>query len=282
MQIIYTVKDIRKQITQIKYDMKTIAFIPTMGSLHEGHLELVRKAKSIADIVIVSIYVNPMQFGENEDFNIYPKSFEEDKKKLYSLKTDIIFAPADSEMYPNGKQNHVSVKVDTFDNIHCGTSRPQFFTGIATIITKLFSIITPDYSIFGEKDFQQLCVIKKLVSDLMLNIKIISIPTIREVNGLAISSRNNYFNEQEKTHASQFYKILEKTAQQLKKNSTDYCELSKIAQEHLLKKKFTPDYCNIVSRRTLKKPSKKEKELIILAACTFNKVRLIDNIKVDI
>jgi len=282
MNIITTVHDTRALVKNIKAQGKRIALVPTMGCLHEGHLSLVRMAKEVADFVMVSIYINPMQFGPNEDLEFYPRTFEKDRQQLALEQTDAIFAPTPEVMYPEGKENHTTVKVDALDGMHCGASRPQFFTGIATVVTKLFNIVNPDIAIFGEKDFQQLCIIKKMVRDLMLPVQIISAPIARASNGLALSSRNTYLSEEQKSQAAHLNKIINEVGKKITEGASDYLALSQYGLQQLATHGFIADYFNIVSQHTLKTPSIDETDLVILAAATLGKTRLIDNLKITL
>ena len=282
MNITTTIEETRYLIQQAKQEGKRVAFVPTMGNLHEGHLSLVRKAKELADFVIVSIYVNPMQFGPNEDFDSYPRTFENDCQQLIKEQADAIFAPTTTVIYPEGKENHTTVQVDSLDGMHCGASRPQFFTGIATVVIKLLNIVTPDIAILGEKDFQQLCIIKKMVRDLMLPIEIVGVPTARAENGLALSSRNNYLSAEKKTQASQLNTLMLEVADKIRDGQKDYVTLSEYSLNKMVELGFKPDYFNIVNSSTLKLPEPDDKALVILAACTLDETRLIDNIQIQL
>ncbi|MCY4177949.1 MAG: pantoate--beta-alanine ligase [Endozoicomonadaceae bacterium] len=282
MKIINTLETARHIAKQVKACGNRIAFVPTMGNLHEGHLSLVRKARELADFVIVSIYVNSMQFGHNEDFDTYPKTFAADKHHLEQENVDAVFAPTEKIMYPEGQTDHTRIQLDCLDGMHCGLSRPQFFSGVATVVTKLFNIVTPDVAVFGEKDFQQLCVIKKIVHDLMMPVEIVSGPTCRDENGLALSSRNNYLTHTEKKKAAGLYALIQKVASKISAGERDYTRLSQFGIEQMQESGFVPDYFNIVSTKTLKPPSDDESSLVILAACTLNNIRLIDNMQIQI
>ena len=282
MNIIKTVTGARALVDEVRAENNRIAFVPTMGHLHEGHLSLVRKARELADFVIVSIYLNSMQFGPNEDLDGYPRTFEDDIAKLTEEKVTAVFAPTESTMYPAGNEGHTRVSVDALDGMHCGISRPQFFTGIATVVAKLLNIIRPDIAVFGEKDFQQLCIIKKMVQDMMFAIEIVGVPTVRMKNGLALSSRNTYLSEQEQIQASQLYKLITGTMEQILSGQHNYSLLSREGLEAMASVGLKPDYFNIVSQGTLKAPAPDEKSLVILAACWLNNTRLIDNIKIQL
>ena len=281
MQIIHTISDIRQQVAAYRQAGKIIAFVPTMGNLHQGHLQLIKMALSTADIVICSIFVNPLQFGEGEDFEQYPRTLEADAKKLQQLGCDIIFAPAVDEMYPHsvgGGRDQSQITVPGISDILEGASRPGHFTGVATIVAKLFNMVQPDKAVFGAKDYQQLQVIKRFVGDLCFPVEILSHPIVRESNGLAMSSRNGYLSEAQKQQASAIYRTLQTVEQQIK-TASNYALLEQQAKEQLNSQGFITDYLSI--RRTdLSRPSEKDNELVILAAVYLAKIRLLDNIQV--
>ena len=209
MQSITEIKSLRSQIKAWRQAGLSVAFVPTMGNLHRGHFSLVEKAKTLADKVVVSIFVNPMQFGANEDLDNYPRTLSEDKQGLAELGTDIVFTPSVSTIYPNGLGEQSFVDVPGVSLGYCGGSRPGHFKGVATVVTKLFNLVQPDYACFGEKDFQQLQVIKTMARDLSMPVEIIGVPTMREVSGLAMSSRNGYLTAEEKATASLIYKAMQ-------------------------------------------------------------------------
>ncbi len=282
MNITTTIEETRQLVQSVKTQYKRIALVPTMGNLHEGHLTLVRKARELGDYVIVSIYVNPMQFGFNEDFSSYPRTFESDCYKLQAENVDAVFAPTSKVMYPEGKDEHTAIQVNALDGMHCGKSRPVFFTGIATVVCKLFNIASPDIAVFGEKDFQQLCVIKKMVRDLSLPVKVVGIPIVRAESGLALSSRNRYLSDKEMQIAPLLRQVIHQIADEIKRGNYDFDELSEKAKQQLTSFGFKPDYFNIVSQNTLKSSVDNDNSLIILTACMLGKTRLIDNEKIQL
>lgn len=282
MKTIHTIDDIQKLTKQIRNQRQSIAFVPTMGNLHEGHLSLIKKAHNVADKVIVSIYVNQLQFGQNEDYKSYPRTLEKDLLLLQEHNTDIAYCPTSSEILPDGYENHTSIKVSSLDGMHCGKTRPNFFTGIATIVTKLFNIINPDYSVFGEKDYQQLLIIKKTVSDLLLPVKIISVPTARSKTGLALSSRNGYLSKEEIKNAPILYQTLRESMDTIMSGNYQYNIISRNANVALANAGMQPDYYNVVNRNNLLPATDSDTKIIILAAVTFGKARLIDNIQIDL
>ncbi|WP_367673333.1 pantoate--beta-alanine ligase [Buchnera aphidicola] len=264
----------------LKKQNKTIGLIPTMGNLHYGHISLVLSAQKYVDIIIVSIFVNPIQFDNEHDFKKYPQTFEKDCEILKKYNVDIIFFPTIHEMYPFGIKNEILIEISNLSNIIEGQSRPGHFQGVATIICKLFNLVQPQYAFFGEKDYQQLLIIKTIVIELNYMIKIISIPTIRSRNGLALSSRNNHLNSSEIKKAPYLYKIIQNTAEKIiKSKKNNISEIIKISKLKLLEKGFFIDIFNVYDAEKLQFLSKKSKEAIIIASAWLGKTRLIDNKK---
>ncbi|KAA1159850.1 MULTISPECIES: pantoate--beta-alanine ligase [Pseudoalteromonas] len=282
MQSITEIKSLRSQIKAWRQAGLSVALVPTMGNLHRGHFSLVEKAKTLADKVVVSIFVNPMQFGANEDLDNYPRTLNEDKQGLAELETDIVFTPSVETIYPNGLGAQSFVDVPDISLGYCGGSRPGHFRGVATIVTKLFNLVQPDYACFGEKDFQQLQVIKTMTRDLSIPVEVIGVPTMREVSGLAMSSRNGYLSEAQKTTATVLFKTLNTCAEQLKSGEKDFVKLESLAKQSLEQAGLKPDYFEIAQRDTLKTATLKDTKFVILAAAYFGNVRLIDNIQVEI
>ncbi|RMJ02527.1 Pantothenate synthetase [Marinobacter litoralis] len=280
MRTVHSLKELRSILKAYRQQGKTIALVPTMGNLHEGHISLVRKASEAADIVVTSIFVNPMQFGANEDLDSYPRTLAEDQDKLAPAGNTLIFAPPVSEIYPEGLANQTKVVVPEVSEGHCGASRPGHFEGVATVVTMLFNMIQPDMAFFGEKDFQQLAVIRKMTRDLMMPIEIIGAPTVREEDGLAKSSRNGYLSEEERAIAPVVYKTLTHAAQQLEAGNGDFAALEQEARDTLTNAGLRPDYFNIVNSLTLKPASEADKELTLLVAAFLGTTRLIDNLSV--
>ncbi|CAL4326260.1 pantoate--beta-alanine ligase [Buchnera aphidicola] len=282
MYIIKDVENLRKKIKYFKIINKKIGLVPTMGNLHNGHIQLILLSKKYADIVIVSIFINPMQFNNLLDLKNYPRTFERDYTILKNNNVDILFFPDIHEMYPNGIKNQTFVQVPKLSDIVEGQSRPGHFKGVTTIITKLFNIIQPDFSFFGEKDYQQLLIIQTLVKELNYAIKIISLPIVRSKNGLALSSRNNNLNSQEIKIAPYLYEIIERTSEKIIQEGNiniieNVINESKIL---LLKKGFSIDIFNIYKYKTLDIPDKKTQKMIILASVWLGNTRLIDNKKI--
>lgn len=273
-----TAHDVRVNVKRWRKSGKKIAFVPTMGNLHEGHLALVRAAFEVADQVIVSIFVNPTQFGENEDFGTYPRTFDEDKAKLAHLGVDMIFAPAVDEIYPDSEKATCRITVTELSDILEGEFRPGFFTGVATVVNKLFNIVSPDIAVFGEKDYQQLLVIKKMVADLMLSVEILPVATVREAGGLAMSSRNGYLQDQERQRASNLYSVLQNLVISVQ-TGIPINEAESLAKRQLQEKSFTVDYVSVRQRHNLAPAVFGNTQLIVLAAVRIGETRLIDNIQ---
>lgn len=282
MQSITEIKSLRSQIKAWRQAGLSVALVPTMGNLHRGHFSLVEKAKTLADKVVVSIFVNPMQFGANEDLDNYPRTLNEDKQGLADLETDIVFTPSVDTIYPNGLGAQSFVDVPDISMGYCGGSRPGHFRGVATVVTKLFNLVQPDYACFGEKDFQQLQVIKTMTRDLSIPVEVIGVPTMREVSGLAMSSRNGYLSADQKATATVLFKTLNECAEQIKSGNKDFIALSNSAKQNLEAAGLKPDYFEIAQRDTLKTATLDDNHFVILAAAFLGSVRLIDNMQVDI
>lgn len=281
MEVIKSVKKMQKRADEIREAKKIIGFVPTMGYLHEGHLSLVRIARKKADVVVVSIFVNPIQFLPEEDYNSYPRDFKRDKKLLQKEKVDIIFYPSVREMYPEKLLTKVSVPYLT--ETLCGEKRPGHFDGVATVVAKLFNIVKPHFAVFGEKDFQQQVVIKKMVKDLNFDVKIVTGPTVRERDGLAVSSRNEYLSPEERKRAPVLYRSLELAKKMVKKGEKDPEKIKKAMLEMIKKEKPSKiDYVEIVNPETLHPVPKIEKKVLVAVAVRFGKARLIDNILLKI
>lgn len=278
MIIVKTKEDLQKVLQHFRDQRNTIGFVPTMGNLHDGHLSLAEYAKQKADHVVVSIFVNPTQFAPDEDFESYPRTFERDCELLNSVNVDVVFAPSVEEVYPKWP-NMTKVHVAQLGEHHCGASRPGHFDGVTTVVSKLFNLVRPDIAIFGEKDFQQLAILKRMTADLNFSIKIIGAPIIREDNGLAMSSRNGYLSEQEKEHARHIRKTLIWMKQQIENGEKDFRKLEQTAHKILSSLQFKPDYINIANQETLELAESADEKLVILLASYIGKVRLIDNVK---
>ncbi|MDF1584410.1 MAG: pantoate--beta-alanine ligase, partial [Methyloprofundus sp.] len=280
MQCITDIKALRDLLKQWRRAGESIAFVPTMGNLHAGHLQLVNQAKAQADRVVVSIFVNPRQFGVGEDFSLYPRTEQADQEKLQAAAVDVVFMPSTEAMYPVNELTKVSVS-QVSDN-HCGAARPGHFDGVATVVCKLFNIVQPDKAFFGEKDFQQLTVINAMVADLNLPVDIISVPTVRESSGLAMSSRNGYLTAQQREQASQLYQSLCATKQSIQAKQLSYVDIEKQQIKFLTEQGFRVDYFSICRRSDLQAAEHEDAEIVILVAARIGKIRLIDNVQLDI
>ncbi|MGO2336429.1 pantoate--beta-alanine ligase [Providencia sp.] len=282
MLIVETALILRREIRRWKLDGKRIALVPTMGNLHDGHLAIIDQAKQQADIVIVSIFVNPMQFDKQSDLANYPRTLQEDCEKLKRRGIHLVFAPSPQEFYPNGMEKQTFVEVPELSTMLEGASRPGHFRGVATVITKLFNLVQPDIALFGEKDYQQLQLIRKLVNDLSFDTQIISVPTVRAKNGLALSSRNNNLSAEEFKIAPQLYRIMTEAGQKLVTSpSASESIIAEIAED-LRAAGFTPDELFIRDADTLAELSNSSKRAVILMAAWLGQTRLIDNLQVDL
>jgi len=257
---------------------QSVALVPTMGNLHEGHLQLVKQAQQLADKVVVSIFVNPTQFVAGEDFETYPRTIEDDMTHLEAINTDLTFFPDVDEVYSDGLESETQLVAPELGDIFCGAFRPGHFNGVATVVKKLLKMVQPDIAIFGNKDYQQLLVIKKLVADLNLPVEIVGAEIVRETSGLALSSRNRYLSQQEKEIAAELYQTLSGIAEAVKAGNTDYQYLEAEAIEYLDNKGFKTEYLSIRNAENLTEPA--AGELVVLAAVWLGKARLIDNIQI--
>lgn len=284
MQLFHTLRELRAFLDGCAG--KRIGFVPTMGNLHAGHCQLVAQAKGRADIVVVSIFVNPLQFGANEDFGSYPRTLQADCDQLRTVGADVVFAPAVDEMYPdfNGQDlmQQVIVQPPPLADILCGASRPGHFAGVATVVTKLFNMVKPDLAVFGKKDYQQLMVIRSLVRQLNFGIEIFGVDTMREPSGLAMSSRNGYLTPEQKHQAAQLYAQLQQMRTALKHGRRDYVTLCQESISSLEKQGWQVDYVDIRSQTDLSEPSPDKTELVIVAAAKLANTRLIDNCEVNL
>lgn len=279
MERIEKINVLRQKLGSARKAEKKIALVPTMGNLHQGHLSLVKQAQSLADYVVVSIFVNPTQFVAGEDFDNYPRTLDADLAYLKHLNVDLVFIPDMAEVYPNDAQITTEVIVPELDSIYCGEFRPGHFKGVATVVCKLFNIVQPDIAVFGEKDYQQLLVIRSLVKNLNLPIDIYGAATMRETDGLAMSSRNMYLDEAERQKAPLLFKAIMEVAESLIRGDSNYKNLEKNAISSLKEAGFKLEYFSICDSKTLKKPI--NQELVILAAAWLGKARLIDNVAVQ-
>jgi len=278
MQQITKVKALRSCVRDWHQQGQSVALVPTMGNLHIGHLQLVKQAKTLVDKVVVSIFVNPTQFVAGEDFDTYPRTIEDDVAHLEGIEPDLIFIPEVNEVYPAGLECETQVVVPELDSIFCGAFRPGHFTGVATVVSKLLNMVQPDIVLFGNKDYQQLLVIKRLVNDLCIPVEVVGVETVREESGLALSSRNRYLNPQEKAVAAVLHQVLSGIAEAVKAGNNDYQQLEAEAIANLEIKGFKTEYLSIRNASNLGEPT--EEELVVLAAAWLGKARLIDNIQI--
>lgn len=279
MQQVTQIKEVRERLAAVRQEGKTIALVPTMGNLHDGHLSLVQQAQERADYIVVTIFVNPTQFVEGEDFDSYPRTLGSDLNQLKNRSVDLVFIPDADEIYPKGNDALAEVTVPALDSIYCGEYRPGHFKGVATIVTKLFNIVQPNTAIFGSKDYQQLLVIRSLVKSLNLPIEIVSAAIMREDDGLAMSSRNQYLTQKERKTAALLYEKLKKVVEKVVKGSKNYEKLEKEAVSDLKSAGFRPEYLKICDSESLLAP--KDGKLVIIAAAWLGKTRLIDNVAVQ-
>lgn len=280
MRTVHTLKELRAMLRGYRQQGKRIGLVPTMGNLHEGHISLVRKAREAADIVVTTIFVNPMQFGATEDLDTYPRTLIKDQERLDAAGSTLVFAPSNEEIYPEGLARHTRIIVPEVSEGHCGASRPGHFEGVATVVTMLFNMVQPDIAVFGEKDYQQLAVIRKLARDLMMPVEVIGSPTIRDDDGLAMSSRNGFLTEEERAIAPIVYRTLQNTADQIRNGRNDFVALEHEANGALSEAGLRPDYFNIANSLTLKPASADDTELTLLAAAFLGTTRLIDNVSI--
>ena len=279
MQTTQDITELRSKIKKWRQQGLKIAFVPTMGNLHQGHIALVEKAVSLADKVVSSIFVNPMQFGANEDIDNYPRTMAADQNKLIAAGCDLLFTPTADIIYPKGLDKQSYVEVPNVSDGYCGESRPGHFRGVSTVVCKLFNLVQPDIACFGLKDYQQVQVIQTMVEDLSMPIEIVPVATVREASGLALSSRNNYLTDEEKKIAPALAQNIQWLAKEIANNS-DFIGLAKKAASYIDNAGMKTDYIHICHARTLQPASEDDKELVILAAAHCGKARLIDNLQV--
>ena len=258
----------------------SIALVPTMGNLHDGHLSLITRAREIADRTVVSIFVNPIQFGRGEDYENYPSTLDEDVAKLEDVGLDLAFAPDLQELYPRGISEDTRVTVPAISDILCGEFRPGHFTGVATVVIKLLINVQPDYALFGEKDFQQVLVIRRMVNDLLIPVEIVSLPIIREDDGLAMSSRNNYLDPDNRQRATGVFAVLTAAAQKLEVQAANVAELERECCAQLKSSGMRPEYVSIRRCSDLEPAQTGDRSLVILTAVWLDDTRLIDNVQV--
>jgi pantoate--beta-alanine ligase len=282
MQIIADKQELREQLGQWRRAHEHIAIVPTMGNLHAGHISLVDAAREHAERVVVTVFVNPTQFGAGEDFDSYPRTIEKDRRRLKKTSADILFVPSVETMYPFGIENATRVIVPGLTEHLCGSFRPGHFDGVTTVVARLFALVQPDVAVFGQKDYQQQLVIRRMVADLSLPIGIVTAPTVREKDGLAMSSRNAYLAESERATAPELYRVLRSIGDDLQDGRRDFEALEEEALAGLGEAGFRPEYVAIRRALDLSMPDRDCDELVVLAAAHLGKARLIDNVVVTI
>ena len=282
MKTVETLAALRAEIKAAKSAGKRVGFVPTMGNLHEGHMILVDQAHRECDFVVASIFVNPLQFNDIDDLGRYPRTLTADQQHLVDRDCDLLFYPSVDEMYPDGQDNQTKVSVPVVSEGLCGASRPGHFDGVSTVVSKLFNMVMPDAAFFGEKDYQQLAVIRKMTHDLNMALDIVGVTTCREDNGLAMSSRNNYLSEEERAQAGHIWIELNRVIDGLKAGSKNFFDLIQQGKINLIKQGFKPDYLEIRNAQTLKPAVEHDEQVVVLVAAILGKARLIDNIRVDL
>ena len=282
MKIFHTVSGLRDILNQDRRQGARIGFVPTMGNLHDGHLALIRQARESNDIVVCSIFVNALQFGLNEDWDRYPRTYETDCEKLREVGCDYLFYPDDVEMYPNGLDTQSRVICPTMTDVLCGASRPGHFEGVTTVVSKLFNIVQPDEAIFGIKDYQQLAVIRRMAEDLCMPVQISPAAIHREPDGLAMSSRNSYISDEERPRVTVLKQCLEWIAEQIRAGNKDFSQLETKAKQRIAEAGFGVDYVTISNSKTLDPAANDDLEITILGAMFTEAARLIDNLSVDL
>jgi pantoate--beta-alanine ligase len=280
MHTVQTIADVRRLVESVRRAGRSVSFVPTMGNLHPGHMRLVEEAAAYADFVVVSIFVNPMQFAAGEDLDRYPRTLEGDRAVLEGAGVDLLFVPETSEMYSRGHARSTFVEVPALSEILCGALRPGHFRGVATVVCKLFHIVQPDLAVFGAKDFQQLLVIRKMVEDLALPVDVLGVETVRESDGLAISSRNGYLTREQRRIAPLLYQTLRLAAEHISQGDRDFEGLGRRSFERLRDAGFRPDYFSVHRASDLKAASTMDDDLVLLASAWLGEARLIDNVRI--
>jgi len=279
MLTVTNIADVREHVSRWHEAKQRVVFVPTMGNLHAGHVSLIEAARAHGDKFVASIFVNPMQFGPNEDFAHYPRTPTQDAQMLSDAGCDLMFMPDVGEIYPNGADQATRVEVPGISNILCGEFRPGHFEGVATIVAKLFNIVDADVAIFGEKDFQQLTVIRRMAADLCLRVEIVGAPTVREADGLAMSSRNQYLDETQRRQAPAIYRQLTQAVEALRSGVRDYARIEGAGRAALDGAGFRTDYFSVRDARTLAPARPDTSSFVVLTASRLGKARLIDNIQ---
>ncbi len=282
MKIIEEKQELQEELTEWRHAREHVAIVPTMGNLHAGHASLVNIAKQQAERVVVTVFVNPTQFVAGEDFETYPRTFDKDTRRLKTVAADLLFAPAVETVYPFGVDNATAVTVPGLTENFCGSFRPGHFDGVTTVVARLFALVQPDVAIFGQKDYQQQLVIRRMVADLNLPVKVFTAPTIREDDGLAMSSRNAYLSDEEREKAPALYEALTNVERRLRDGAGDFDTLERKAGNELQSAGFAPDYVAVRRAADLGSPEEGCRELVVLAAAQLGQARLIDNVLVTL
>jgi pantoate--beta-alanine ligase len=282
MLVVDSKQELAEHIAEWRHNEEHVALVPTMGSLHAGHLALVELAREHAERVVISIFVNPTQFAEGEDFDKYPRSLERDTLRLKTTAADMIFAPDVSTVYPFGIENATTVCVPGLTENFCGASRPGHFDGVTTVVARLFALVQPDIAVFGQKDYQQQLVIRRMVEDMNLPVSIITSETVREDDGLALSSRNAYLDEEQRATAPALYEELSSVGHELQNGRRNFSELESAAQQRLVDVGFDVEYFAIRRALNLENPDRDCDDLVVIAAAKLGEARLIDNVVVTV
>jgi pantoate--beta-alanine ligase len=280
MDTVTTVAAVREHVRRWRGEGRRVAFVPTMGNLHAGHVSLIEAARRHGDRFVASIFVNPMQFGPNEDYAQYPRTPTKDADMLTEAGCNLMFMPDVAQIYPNGSERATRVDVPSLSRVLDGEFRPGHFEGVSTIVATLFHIVEPDVAIFGEKDFQQLTIIRRMVADLCMAVEIVGAPTVRDSDGLAMSSRNQYLTSAERQVAPRIYQTLRAAAGRLQAGDTEFSSIERTGVEALAKAGMKPDYFSVRRAQDLGAPAPDTKHLVVLTAARLGKARLIDNIQV--
>jgi pantoate--beta-alanine ligase len=282
MITVETVAGLREQIARLREARKRIALVPTMGNLHAGHVRLMQEARQRAQAVVASVYVNPLQFGQNEDFDSYPRTPSHDKIALLSAGVDVLFKPSESEMSPRGKAVQTFVEVPGLSDDLCGAFRPGHFRGVTTAVNRLFNLVTPDVAVFGKKDYQQWLLIRLMTTDLGLPVEIVGVDTVREADGLALSSRNNYLSAEERKIAPRLYEALVRLRDRVQREGMHLAAAEENAVIDLQADGFRPDYVKVCRQSDLQLPAAEDRQLVVLAAAWLGRTRLIDNVEFEL
>lgn len=281
MQSFHHIASLREALAQSRQAGQRVGFVPTMGNLHDAHLALVKEARARCDLVVVSIFVNRLQFGLNEDWDKYPRTLEADIAKLQAVGCDMLFCPQESEIYPNGMDGQTRVIVPDMADVLCGASRPGHFEGVTTVVSKLFNIVQPDVAVFGLKDFQQLAIIRRMVEDLCIPVEIVAGDLVREADGLAMSSRNGYIKPAERPRVTVLFECLSWVRAQIDTGNTDFVALQEAAEQSIADAGFRADYITVCDSKTLKPAAHDDRYLTIAGAMYTESARLIDNVSFE-